>query len=61
MSARVAKGYYICMHGPDVVEGVWSILPETARVQAEQRLERPWDELDKDGYSLVQGEFWTYP
>lgn len=62
MSARICRGYFICMSPRgEIVEGVWSVLPETARVQAEQRLERPWADLDKDGYGLVQGEFWSYP
>jgi len=66
MSARVASGYYICTHathgkGIEIVEGVWSILKETARVQAENCLKRPWAELEQDGYALTQGEFWSYP
>ena len=62
MSARICRGYYIVM-GPkgEIIEGVWSVLAETARVQAEQRLERPWRDLERDGYGLVQGEFWSYP
>lgn len=62
MSARVFSGYHILMdaHGR-ITDGVFAVLPEIVRAQAEAALGREWSELERDGYKLVAIEGWSIP